>query len=80
MEHRLFCYISKNWQGKPLVSVETAIQLIGSTSTVTGLKIICQRDDNVYELAKVVSDEDFQSMNIIKISPFENWNYCLKPK
>jgi hypothetical protein len=37
VEHRLFCYISKNWQGKPLIDVETAINLIGSTTTTTGL-------------------------------------------
>ena len=78
VEHRLFCYISKNWQGKPLVSVETAIKLIGSTTTTTGLKVICQRDDTVYELAKAVSDEDFESINIDKIAPFGNWNYLLK--
>ena len=63
MEHRLFCYISKNWQGKPLIDVETAIELIGSTTTNTGLKVICQRDDNVYELAIAVSDEDFESLD-----------------
>jgi transposase len=78
VEHRIFCYISKNWQGKPLVSVETAIKLIGSTTTTTGLKVICQRDDTVYELAKTVSDEDFESINIDRIVPFGNWNYLLK--
>ena len=78
VEHRLFCYISKNWQGKPLVSVETAIKLIGSTATTTGLKVICQRDDTVYELAKTVSDEDYESINIDRIAPFGNWNYLLK--
>jgi len=78
VEHRLFCYISKNWQGKPLVSVETAIKLIGSTATTTGLKVICQRDDTVYELAKTVSDEEYESINIDRIAPFGNWNYLLK--
>ena len=78
IEHRLFCYISKNWQGKPLIDIETAINLIGCTTTETGLKVICQRDDTVYELAKSVSDEDFESINIHKIVPFENWNYLLK--
>jgi len=78
VEHRLFCYISKTWQGKPLVNIETAINLIGSTTTSTGLKVICQRDDTVYELAKIVSDEDFESINIEKIIPFGNWNYLLK--
>jgi len=79
VEHRLFCYISKSWQGKPLVSIEAAIQLIGSTTTTTGLKVICQRDDNIYPLAKVVSDKAFESINMEKIGPFENWNYCLQP-
>jgi transposase len=80
VEHRLFCYISKNWQGKPLVSVETAINLIGSTTTTTGLKVICQRDNNTYELAKTVSDENFKAIKIETIAPFDNWNYILKPK
>jgi len=79
VEHRLFCYISKNWQGKPLIDIRTAINLIGSTTTEAGLKVICQRDDSVYELAKTVSDEDFDLIRIDKITPFENWNYILKP-
>jgi transposase len=78
VEHRLFCYISKTWQGKPLVSIEAAINLIGSTTTTAGLKVICQRDDTMYELAKTVSDEDFDSIDIDRIEPFGNWNYILK--
>jgi hypothetical protein len=77
VEHRLFCYISKNWQGKPLIDVETAINLIGATTTETGLKVICQRDDTVYELAKTVSDEDYDSMDMVRIAPFGNWNYLV---
>src|SRR5215469_14494620 len=78
VEHRLFCYISKNWQGKPLVSVEAAVNLIGSTTTTNGLKVICQHDDTVYELAKTVSDEDYELIKIVKIAPFVNWNYIFK--
>jgi hypothetical protein len=59
VEHRLFCYISKNWQGKPLVDVQTAVDLIGATQTTTGLKVICVRDETHYELAKKVSDKEF---------------------
>ena len=77
VEHRLFCYISKNWQGKPLISVEAAIKLIGSTTTSTGLEVLCQRDDTIYETGKKVSDEDFGSINIEKIDPFGEWNYII---
>jgi len=79
VEHRLFCYISKNWQGIPLVDVQTAVDLIGSTKTTTGLEVICIRDDTEYELARKVSDKEFESINIDKIKPFESWNYKILP-
>lgn len=80
IEHRLFCYISKNWQGKPLVDVQTAVDLIGSTKTTKGLKVICVKDDNEYSLAKKVSDEDFEIISIEKIPPFDLWNYKILPR
>jgi hypothetical protein len=80
VEHRLFCYIAKNWQGKPLIDIQTAIDLIGSTRTNTGLKIICVRDDRKYELSKKVSDEEYAAINIAKIPPFESWNYRISPQ
>jgi hypothetical protein len=62
------------------VSVETVISLIGSTTTTTGLKVICRRDNNVYELAKTVTDEDYKPINMKTIAPFDNWNYIFKSK
>ena len=79
VEHRLFCYISQSWKGKPLVDVQTAVDLIGSTSTATGLKVICVRDDTEYKLKKKVSNKDFEAININKIPPFEAWNYTISP-
>jgi len=80
VEHRLFCYITKNWQGKPLIDVQTAIDLIGTTRTKTGLKVICVRDDTEYELARKVSDQDFATINLVTIAPFESWNYRIFPR
>ena len=80
VEHRLFCYISKNWQGQPLVDVQTAVDLIGSPTTATGLNVICVRDDTEYKLKKKVSDDDFESININKIPPFDSWNYTISPR
>ena len=77
VEHRLFCYISKHWQGKPLIDVETAISLIGSTTTATGLNVICQRDDAVYETAQSVSDEEYESIPLTHLAPCGSWNYVL---
>ena len=52
VEHRLFCYISKNWQGQPLIDVETIVNLIGSTTTEKGLSVICRVDEKHYETGK----------------------------
>jgi hypothetical protein len=80
VEHRLFCSITKSWQGKPSADVQTAVDLIGPAQTATGLKVICVRDETEYELAIKVSDEDFAAMNLVKIVPFESWNYRILPQ
>jgi hypothetical protein len=79
IEHRLFCYITKNWAGRPLIDIETVVNLISNTTTETGLSVICERDDNIYPLKQKVSDEDFEAINIRKIFPFGEWNYIIYP-
>jgi hypothetical protein len=78
IEHKLFCFISKNWQGKPLIDIQTAVNLIGSTTTTGGLKVICQTDNTKYALSKKVTDEQFKALPIIQLQPFESWNYMIK--
>jgi hypothetical protein len=41
IEHRLFAFISKNWQGIPLTSVALVVALIGATATAAGLTVTC---------------------------------------
>jgi len=78
IEHRLFCYISKNWRGKPLVSVEEAINLIAATRTQKGLIVNCVLDENTYESGKKVSDELLGSINIHRDYFHSEWNYTIK--
>ena len=80
VEHRLFCYISDNWKGKPLIDVQTAVDLIGSTKTTTGLNVICVRDNTEYKLARKISDKEFDSISITRIGPFDKWNYKISPQ
>jgi len=79
VEHRMFCYITSHWKGQPLISVEAVIQLIGSTTTTTGLKIICLKDETVYKIGIKVSDDDFATINIKKTEELPNWNYIISP-
>jgi transposase len=79
VEHKLFCFISKNWAGRPLINVETVIRLISSTTTKTGLKVICVEDDNTYLPSVKVGDDVFKAINIYKIPPHGEWNYTISP-
>ena len=79
IEHKMFCYISSHWKGQPLISIETVILLIGSTTTTKGLKIICVKDDSVYEIGIKVSDEDFEAIHIKKEKTCPDWNYIISP-
>jgi len=78
IEHRLFCYISKNWRGRPLISVEEVMNLIASTCTKKGLIVKCVLDENTYESGKKVSDELLNSVNLHVESFHGEWNYTIK--
>jgi len=64
IEHRLFAYISQNWRGKPLVSHHVIIQLIGATTTNTGLTVTCDIDQSLYPKGVKVSDAELATLNI----------------
>ena len=48
IEHRMFCHITENWRGRPLVSREVVVNLIGHTTTEDGLAIRSELDENRY--------------------------------
>ena len=78
IEHRLFCYITKHWQGKPLVDVQTVVNLISSTTTEAGLTVACVLDENTYEKGIKVANRDFKSIDIDFIGPHHGWSYVIK--
>jgi len=80
IEHRMFSFITMNWRGKPLESLETIINLIGNTKTKNGLSIKVIVDKNKYEKGKKISDEDFSLIHIKKCKFHGEWNYMIKPK
>lgn len=78
VEHRLFCYITKNWEGKPLVDVQTTVSLIRSTTTASGLAVSCEVDDNVYEAGVKVPDDEFGRIDVSYVGPHRGWNYIIR--
>lgn len=80
IEHRMFSQISKNWRGRPLLTMEIIVNLIAATTTQKGLKIKCQSDLNVYERGKKVSDEEINKVRINRESFQGDWNYSIEPE
>jgi DNA-binding transcriptional ArsR family regulator len=77
IEHRLFSHISMNWRGRPLVSHEVAVELIGATTTRTGLKVRAERDLGLYPTKIKVSDEDLAAVPLRKHEFHGEWNYTI---
>lgn len=79
IEHRMFSYISQNWRGKPLISIETIVNLIGSTKTKTGLKIQTAVDTSPYVKGIKITDAEMAALGIHKNDFHGEWNYTLNP-
>ena len=79
IEHRLFSFISINWRGKPLLTYQTIINLIASTTTKTGLTVKARLDKTIYKKGLKVSKEELALLNIIKEKFHGEWNYTIKP-
>lgn len=80
IEHRLFCHITQNWRGRPLESRTAVVELIGATTTRTGLKVDCVLDTRSYEKGVKVSNAQMDSLNIIGDNFHPEWNYSIRPR
>ncbi len=80
IEHRLFSFISQNWRGKPLVSHEVIVNLIGATTTRTGLEVHARLDDGAYPKDVKVSDAELAAVNLEGHHFHPEWNYTIKPR
>jgi hypothetical protein len=79
IEHRMFCHITENWRGRPLVSHAVIVNLIGSTKTRTGLHIHAELDTNLYALGIKVTDEELEWVRIERDTFHGEWNYIILP-
>ena len=81
IEHRMFCHITENWRGRPLIDHEVVVQLIGNTTTDTGLTIQAELDQNAYPTGIAVSDQQMAELNLSRATFHGNdWNYIIKPR
>ena len=80
IEHRLFCFITKNWRGRPLTSYEVIVNLISNTTTEQGLIVKATLDETVYETGIKVSDEELSKILLTRETFHGEWNYTIRPR
>jgi hypothetical protein len=80
IEHRLFCYITSNWRGQPLIDLQTIVSLIASTTTKTGLRVEAAVDTNIYKTGIKVSDEEMARLRLTPNDFHGEWNYTIAPQ
>jgi hypothetical protein len=80
IEHRLFCHITENWRGRPLVDRETVVQLIGSVRTTTGLTVKAKLDTRQYMTGIKVDDAEMETFLITNEAFHGEWNYTIHPR
>ena len=79
IEHRLFSYISKNWAGRPLDSIDTMIKYIKSTTTEAGLRVDAMLDKKTYQTGRAATqeDKDYVEKHIRRDELHGQWNYTI---
>ena len=80
IEHRLFSAITQNWRGKPLISHEVVVNLIGATTTRTGLRVTSKLDTHRYPVGRKVSDDELAVIHLRRDAFHGDWNYSLIPR
>lgn len=79
IEHRMFCHITENWRGRPLVSQAVIVNLIANTRTETGLTIKAKLDKRSYKTGVKITDHELAGLNISRHDFHGDWNYRIYP-
>lgn len=79
IEHRLFSFITRNWRGRPLLTLATIVNLIASTRTRSGLTVRCIVDRRRYPKQVKITDEQMASIRLTPDAFHGDWNYAIKP-
>jgi transposase len=77
IEHRLFSFTTTNWLGRQLTDYLTVVELIGATTTKTGLTVRAEWDDEVYPIGTKITDKDLDALPIRPNSWHGEWNYAI---
>jgi len=77
IEHRLFSFITMNWRGQQLTDYRTIVELIGATTSRTGLTVRAEWDETNYPLGTKISDEELAAVPMRPDEFHGEWNYVI---
>jgi hypothetical protein len=80
VEHRLFCHITQNWRGNPLLTLETLVDLIGNTRTAAGLRVRAKIDNRTSATGVTVTRTELKKLALVLNRFHGEWNYELRPR
>lgn len=80
IEPRLFSFISLNWRGRPRLSFEAGVNLIGATTTQSGLRVKAVLDTTAYEPGQKMDDPEMEALHLKPHNFHGEWNYTLDPR
>ena len=75
-----FCHITNNWRGRPLLSRQVVLNLIGSVTTAQGLRVKAALDENVYDASVKVSDAELSAITIERDEFHGEWTCRISPR
>jgi hypothetical protein len=77
IEHRLFSQITLNWRGRPLTSHQIIVDLIGATSTATGLTVRAELDTGTYPTGIRYTKAQVDALPLTRHEFHGEWNYTV---
>jgi hypothetical protein len=80
VEHRLFSFISMNWRGRPLLSYEAVVNLIGGTTTQSGLRVKALLDTAEYAPGEKITNDEMKALRLKPHGFHGDWNYTIEPR
>src|SRR5487761_1430888 len=80
VEHRLFAQITRNWRGRPLTSHQAVVELIGATTTSTGLTVTAELDTSEYATGLIYTKKQVEVLPLDRHGFPPDWNYTVRPE
>ncbi len=80
IEHRLFPHVTRACQGVIFTSLSLVKRLMEKTRTRTGLRVVVDIVEKVYETGRKVAEAVKQALHVVRDEFLPKWNYRILPQ